>query len=84
MFDLNTPPCPLINMCTFHALSSWGYGFFIATISDYSLLVVSEAEAEAEDQEEDVVDEMTGVEEGGEALGPSEIGITRMGGAEDY
>ena len=57
---------------------------YIATISDYSPLVVSEAEAEAGDQEEDVVDEMTGVEEDGEASGASEIGITRLGGAEDY
>ena len=40
--------------------------------------------AEAEDQEEDVVDEMSVVEEGGEGSGGSEIGITRMGGAEDY
>ena len=56
----------------------------MAKISDYSLVVVSEAEAEAEDQEEVVVDEMTGVEEDGEASGASEIGITRMGGAEDY
>ena len=46
--------------------------------------MVSEAEAEAEDQEEDVVAEMIGVEEDGEASGASAIGITRMGEAEDY
>ena len=88
MIDLNTPN---FVKHTLNVLSlSWSYSFglsfiwFIATISDYSLLVVSEAVAEAEDQEEDVVDEMSVVEEGGEGSGGSEIGITRMGGAEDY
>jgi len=47
------------------------------------LTMVSEAEAEAGDQEEDVVDEMTGVEEDEEASEASGIGITRLGEAED-
>ena len=62
----------------------YGLPCFIATITDYSPLVVSEAVAEAGDQEEGVVDEMIGVEEDGEASGASGIGITRMGEAEDY
>ena len=62
----------------------WIVNFVLGTIADYFPIVVSEAVVGAEDQEEDVVDEMTGVEEDGEASGASGIGITRMGEAEDY
>ena len=43
--------------------------------------MVSEAEAEVEAQEEDVVDETTEVEVDEGASGASEIGTTRTGGA---
>ena len=46
--------------------------------------MVSEAEAGAEDQEEAVVGEMTGVGEDEEDLGASETGIMRMGGGGGY